>query len=286
MVCFPVTISGQSINIENRFKRYKWHNCKKQILISRSIDKYGFTNHVFEIVEECEKDQLNKRERYWQEYYDVLDKNKGLNLRYTETNDRSGCISQESKNKISIANKGKKRTEQERLEMSIRNKGKKLPEKTRKKISNGVRNAKKNKNNIISNETRRKISISLKDYYKYNTSKNKGKTGKTINNKLNPSQVLEIRELLIKKNTVLEISRIYNVSAATIQQIKSGKTWQSLGEFKIKGSAPLIKPDELKELFRAYSEHWPVKEIKEKLGFGITTIAKYRKIWKQNTILN
>ena len=125
---------GQSTNIENRFKRYKWHNCKKQILISRSIDKYGFANHICEILEECSVLELNERERYWQEYYDVLNKDKGLNLKYTQTSDRNGYLSQEIKDKISNKNKGKKRTEAEKLNLVNVNTGKVLSEECKRKM--------------------------------------------------------------------------------------------------------------------------------------------------------
>ena len=84
----------QSINIEKRFKDYKFLKSKLQRLLHRSFLKYGVENHVFEIVEECLIEQLNERERYWQEHYDVLNVEKGLNLKYTETSDRSVILSE------------------------------------------------------------------------------------------------------------------------------------------------------------------------------------------------
>ena len=60
----------------------------------RSFKKYGVKNHIFEVIEECLVENLNKRERYWQEYYNVL--NEGLNCRLTETEERSGKLSKET----------------------------------------------------------------------------------------------------------------------------------------------------------------------------------------------
>jgi group I intron endonuclease len=91
---------GQSTNIESRERQYsRLDNCKQQIRLYRSLKKYGYSNHTFEIVEECEVEELNARERYWQDFYNVLEE--GLNLRLTETSDRSGKLSEETKEKMS-----------------------------------------------------------------------------------------------------------------------------------------------------------------------------------------
>ena len=99
---------GQSSNIENRIKGYKKDKTKykKQIRLRNSFDKYGVENHIFEIIEECKFEDLNKRERYWQEYYDVLGK-KGLNCRYIDTSLKKSVLSEITKNKIKLANVGK-----------------------------------------------------------------------------------------------------------------------------------------------------------------------------------
>jgi len=95
------TYIGQSINIEKRFSSYfKLRDCNKQILLIRSFKKHGVENHLFEIIEICSKDLLNERERYWQEYYDCINPQKGLNCKLTGTKDKSGERSQETKNKI------------------------------------------------------------------------------------------------------------------------------------------------------------------------------------------
>ena len=88
------TYIGQSINIEKRIMWYKRLRCKSQKKLYNSFIKYGVDAHNFEIIEECDILLLNERERYWQDYYDVL--NNGLNLRLTSTNDRSGKMSKES----------------------------------------------------------------------------------------------------------------------------------------------------------------------------------------------
>ena len=120
---------GQSTDIEKRFKKYK-NNCNGQKLIIRSFKKYGVKNHIFEKIEECSIEQLNERERYWQDHYDVL--NGGLNCVLTKTDDKSGNISEatrqkmieckqnmseDTKLKMSESSKGKPKSEEHRLKM-------------------------------------------------------------------------------------------------------------------------------------------------------------------------
>jgi len=78
---------GQSINIKKRFNQYeKKQNVSEQKKLYNSFLKYGVENHLFEVIEECDIDLLNERERYWQDFYDVL--KKGLNCRLTKSNDK------------------------------------------------------------------------------------------------------------------------------------------------------------------------------------------------------
>jgi len=99
---------GQSVNIEKRLLRYKRLSIKTkgQTKLWRSLNKYGPNNHKYEIVEYCKISELNKKERYWQEYYDCL--NNGLNCVLTKTNDKSGRVSKETLVKMSKAQKGNK----------------------------------------------------------------------------------------------------------------------------------------------------------------------------------
>lgn len=97
---------GQSRNIRKRISRYKNLQCKDQIKLYRSIIKYGWDKHVFEILEKCLVEDLNKRERYYQDKYDVLSSN-GLNLILTPTEDLIRVYSIETRNKQSLSHTGK-----------------------------------------------------------------------------------------------------------------------------------------------------------------------------------
>lgn len=89
---------GQSINIEKRSKIYKKEDCRGQPKLHGSLVKYGFSQHNFEVIEECTTEELNVRERYWQDFYEVLSE-KGLNCMLTETAEAKQVRSQESINK-------------------------------------------------------------------------------------------------------------------------------------------------------------------------------------------
>jgi len=124
---------GQSINIEKRWGTYLCLNCKNQIKLFNSLKKYGSENHVFEIIEECLEEQLLKKETYWKEYY--LEQLGWKYMLFCELYDMGskGPRSEETKQKIGLANKGKKRTQEHILNLK---KGKKnISQETRNKIS-------------------------------------------------------------------------------------------------------------------------------------------------------
>ena len=116
---------GQSINIEKRFCDYKkLNNCKGQTALYRSFLKHGVKKHKFEVLCECKENELNELERYYQDLYSAIGKN-GLNCRLTASNERSGKLSEETKQKLSNSRKGelnvmygKKHTINSKLKMS------------------------------------------------------------------------------------------------------------------------------------------------------------------------
>lgn len=142
---------GQSIDILNRIKKYKClYNCRKQIALYNSFLKYGYDNHVFEIKEECNIDLLNERERYWQDFYNVI--KKGLNCKTTTTKSKSGKLSQDTLLKMSKSLKGRIITKEQRIKLSIAGKGRKPSVLSMAKLKEY------NLNRIFSDETKEKIA--------------------------------------------------------------------------------------------------------------------------------
>jgi group I intron endonuclease len=119
---------GQSVNITKRWVHHKGLYSNDTPKLFLSFKKYGIDNHIFDIIETCLIDELNSKERYWQEYYKSVEK--GLNCVYTKTHDKSGKMSCETKSKISLANKGKIISDECRLKLSLHNLGKKQSKET------------------------------------------------------------------------------------------------------------------------------------------------------------
>jgi group I intron endonuclease len=118
---------GQSIDCLKRFNDYKKYNkTGYQKRLRASFQKYGTEKHIFEIIEECSIELLNDRERYWQDIYNVIEKN-GLNCKLTTTCDKSGQLSLDTINKIAKSNTGKKRTQNQKDKISESMLGKKRP---------------------------------------------------------------------------------------------------------------------------------------------------------------
>jgi group I intron endonuclease len=146
---------GQAIDIEKRWARYLLpNNCVQQVRLFRSFTKYSAIAHIFEVLEECEEVNLNVRERYWQDFYDVLSPN-GLNCKLTQTQDRNGRLSEGTKRRISETKKGRLFSEEHKKSMSEVRKGKSLSEDTKKKMSEAHKGRKKKP---FSEEHKRKIS--------------------------------------------------------------------------------------------------------------------------------
>jgi group I intron endonuclease len=71
---------GQSKDIERRLKNYTImaKSVQGQVRLHRSLLKHGWSKHSFEVIENCNFEDLNCRERHWQDFYDVTGK-MGLN---------------------------------------------------------------------------------------------------------------------------------------------------------------------------------------------------------------
>jgi|SRR5688572_25853086 len=167
---------GQSKDIFYRWKRYRQFNGKirTQVKLEHSFLKYTVDAHKFYIITYCDIELLNTLEVYYANKYEVYGEN-GLNIRQCG---KSGGLSEETKNKISIkakmrgakppSSKGVKRSQETINRMRESRIGIKLPPQTKEqkeKISNTLLG------HSVSQEIRDKISKSLMG----KPSKNKGR---------------------------------------------------------------------------------------------------------------
>jgi group I intron endonuclease len=173
---------GCTIDFKRRLSEYRRLSINGQVKIYNSLSKYGFDKHVFEIIEECDDDALHEREIYWIKYFNCIEE--GLNIRL---GNRTGSLTEDTKQKISAALKGRKNTWIKPGEGWA--KGYKYTEEQKQKLSNG-----------------------LKEYYKHNAHKPKPKS-------VSPAIVEEIRNKFQSGTKRSDLSREYNVSWGTIKNI-------------------------------------------------------------------
>lgn len=62
---------GQSVDIERRWEAHKWRcvNDDKHLYLYNAINKYGIENFSFDVVELCDRDELNEKEIYYIKKY-------------------------------------------------------------------------------------------------------------------------------------------------------------------------------------------------------------------------
>lgn len=171
---------GQTIDLTKRLSAYKRLHCKGQTKLYHSFLKYGFEYHKIEIVIKCNEGLLNYYERYYQDFYKSVEN--GLNLRYTFTNDKSGKMSQESKNRMSKAwekreydknllkvftMKGRKHSEETKIKQSLAHKGKPKSKEAIEKMANSLRGRKGKKHTEKYKQYYRENSVRCKPVLQY-----------------------------------------------------------------------------------------------------------------------
>ena len=117
---------GQAVDIGVRFQKYFGGNCPGQRRLHASFAKHGVENHTFEVVEICEEGSLSARERFHQDNHEVIGP-RGLNCKLTTFADRSGAHSEETRNRIRMANTGKRHSAEAKAKMRLARIGRKMP---------------------------------------------------------------------------------------------------------------------------------------------------------------
>lgn len=95
---------GSSSNIKKRFVDYKCYDCKYQRKLYNSLKKYGWENHIFEIIWKGKIDEMLKQEVIFGLQFNVLSEN-NLNCKLPKIEDIFTCISEETRLKMRAAHK-------------------------------------------------------------------------------------------------------------------------------------------------------------------------------------
>jgi group I intron endonuclease len=139
---------GSTVKLVNRIQQHKWHlknNRHHNPILQSSYNKYGSDQFEYEIIESCDEKSLIQREQYWMDFYKAT-----LGFNIVPRADRKK-VSEETKKKISIANKGKKKSLKTRKKMSIAQSNRSLEWK--KAISEGK------KGKLFSEDHKEKLSM-------------------------------------------------------------------------------------------------------------------------------
>jgi group I intron endonuclease len=109
---------GSTVDLKDRIYRYKNAKLGSQFKIKHSILKYGWDNHIFKIIFECEEIDRYKYEAFYGHKFQVLGDN-GLNLSLPNGEIKGYTKSDSTKLKISLCHKGKKISDEQKKQMSI-----------------------------------------------------------------------------------------------------------------------------------------------------------------------
>lgn len=118
---------GQSINLKHRLNKHKAllkNNKHNNTHLQNAYNAYGYDNFKFYIVEKCDIDLLDERECYYIELYNTCDRNCGYNIE--SGGNQNKTLTDETKEKIRIANLGKVMPEHVKIKISKANKGSKM----------------------------------------------------------------------------------------------------------------------------------------------------------------
>lgn len=113
-------------------------NRHPNIYLQRAFSKYGEKNFEFKILSYCKREKLLDREQYYINYYQACSPSCGYNLSVTAKNSGK-CRSLETKNKMSLGRKNKKRSLSaiQKTKKTLTNRP--LSEENKKHIGNAIR---------------------------------------------------------------------------------------------------------------------------------------------------
>lgn len=72
-LCNGMVYIGQSNDIFRRWGEHKRKRKKQNTLLYKAMNEYGIENFSFEVLEECEVEELNQKEKYYINKYNSLE---------------------------------------------------------------------------------------------------------------------------------------------------------------------------------------------------------------------
>jgi group I intron endonuclease len=151
---------GSTRSIKVRWDTYKRLKCNSQSKLYNSLLKYGYENHIFEIIWYGDIKDMLKYEYLIGINFDTIDK--GLNLRLPKIDDSYNYISLETRSLISKFHKNKPKSESHKRAMSLARIGHKMSEESKLKLSTS-----KKRLGIVPNNIHKLHELTIKPIIQY-----------------------------------------------------------------------------------------------------------------------
>jgi group I intron endonuclease len=235
---------GQTIDFTQRCRKYKSNGFKGQIKLWNNCQKHNWNPiDSIEIIEHCLVTNLDEREKFWIQHFDSFEN--GLNSDLGGKGRRGFKHSDETKEKIRLANIGKKHTEKTKKKISEASKN--ISDETRRKMSEASKNRKHsletkrkiseiNKGAKLTDDAKRKISEANKGNKKRLNKKHNDVTKEKISlsKKGVPNVKLSVKIICINTGEIFEsqkeASDKLNLNQSSISRVclKQRKTYKGL----------------------------------------------------------
>jgi group I intron endonuclease len=256
---------GKSTKIQKRrtghfgdLKRNDHHNGHLQT----AWNKYGEESFIFEVLEECPKEDLTERENFWVLHFRSNEREFGYNI---EIPAESPIVSNETRSKMRKNRIGRHLDEKTIKKLSERNTGKGNPfygKKHTKEVIEKMANSKRGKHLTDEHKQLLSSAISKEKHYLYGkhpsiTVREKQSTAhsgeKSSTAKLSWEQVREIREKYATGQYLQkEIADMYNMSRAAIGGIVLNWYWKDTGYTYTKKRCRKLTEEETLEIYMKY----------------------------------
>ena len=212
-------------------------NIHKNSYLQRAWRKYGEKSFTFEVLEYVDDPaMLTEREDYYIALYKTTNRRYGYNLSPVAESRLGAVLSEATKRKIGMANKGNKNmlghkhTEEAKQKISIAIQAKWEDPEYRERVINSMRGNKNCLGRKLTKETRQKLREAATG--RRHTEAAKEKMSRKRRGEDNPAAKLtrpEVKDILSLlgegRLTQREIAAIYGVSQGQISSIKRGMSW-------------------------------------------------------------
>lgn len=267
---------GQSINLKRRINTHKLKlrsGTHDNSYIQNSVDKYGYMNFEFSILEYCIEEDLDDKEKYWIARYDSMNRDNGYNR---ESGGNFGRVySEERKNTLKgkgnpMYGKHHSKESIERIRMKNRASSNKLTE-------NDVSNIKKR---LYEDESQTKLCeeyiVTISTINKIAKCKNWNWVKPELNNELinladnmKEKRNKEIQKLFDKGESLIDISRITGAEYQTIKNIL-GEGYDKYKEKNVSKRNELID-----NVIIDFNNGMIKSDLLEKYNISVTTYGRF-----------